>query len=159
MDSNKRKSNWRRIQERYRGVSNAYERKAILSDALLAIEKEHGTSAAELIYPYEKLIELHHELGEYENAAPLLPLYYLALEMNNVEEPERLLAAIERMRERGYLSEAINACCRLVYLLYESRGVKRELIDDAWYLLDELHTQHPDVNAKKLLKYLGKKQA
>lgn len=156
MEENRRKSNWRRIQERSQNTADAYQKVSVLSDALEAIEKEHGKMAAELIYPYEKLIDLHHELGEYEKVVRLLPAYYLALEMNcYMDDVERLLLAVEKMREQGYLHEAMVACCRLVYLLYESVEVKSQLLDDAWYLLDELHKEHPDVNAKKLLKNLN----
>ncbi len=157
MDSSRRKSNWRRIQERSRAASDVVQRKLILFDAIRAIELEHGPHVAELIYPFEKLIELHHELNERELASLLLSRYYLVLEMNCIDEPERLLAAVEKMWDQGYLSEALRACCRLLYLLYESHAVKKQLVDDAWYLLDEMHKQHPDVTAKKLLKYLRRK--
>ncbi len=154
MEEKRKKSNWRRIQERSQKSVDAYEKLVVLTDALVAIEKKYGTASAELIYPYEKLIDLHHELGDYEKVVPLLPKYYLALEMNHINDCERLLLAVEKMREMGYLNEAIDACCRLVYLLYESRGVNKQLVDDAWYLLDELHKVRPDVNAKRLLKNL-----
>lgn len=158
MEENSKKSNWRRIQERSQSVADAHQRLDVLSDALDAIENELGRVAPELIYPYEKLIELHHDLGEYDKVVRLLPAYYLVLEMNcYMDDIERLLLAVEKMREQGYLHEAMMACCRLVYLLYESVQVKSQLMDDAWYLLDELHKEHPDVNAKKLLKNLSRK--
>lgn len=157
MDSKKRKSNWRRIQQRSGAETDVVQRKLILFDAIRAIEIEHGPYVAELIYPFEKLIELHHDLNEREFASLLLSQYYLVLEMNFIEEPERLLAAVEKMWDQGYVSEALSACCRLLYLLYESYAVKKQLTEDAWYLLDEMHKQLPDVTAQKLLKYLRKK--
>ncbi|MBS1956599.1 MAG: hypothetical protein JST89_20595 [Cyanobacteria bacterium SZAS-4] len=157
MDSNRKKSSWRLIQEKCKSATNGYEKCRILLEAILVIQKECGKTAPEMIYPYQKFLEMLHDLGEYDRVAPHLPLYYLVLELNYTESPERLLLAVEKMREQGYTSEALNACCRLVYLLYESPGVKKQLFDDAWYLLEEMHKVHPDVNAKKLLKYLVKK--
>lgn len=58
------------------------------------------------------------------------------------------------MRDMGYLCEATSSGCRLLYLLYESPRVRRALLEDAWYLLNEMHKARPDVTAKKLLKYL-----
>ncbi len=158
MDSNN-KPNWRRLHERCEAIKDSAQKKLMLHDAIVAIEADHGSSARELLYPYEALADVYHQEGDEKMAAMLLLKLYLVLEVNYSDEPDCLLFKIISIYEMGYVKEATYACNSLLYLLYETNSVEPEIVNDTWCLLRKLNKQFPERTAKKLLAYRRRKAA
>lgn len=131
----------------------------VLHDAIVAIEAEHGSSAVELIYPYDELVQIYHQVGNREMAAMLFLKLYLVLELNASDDHSQLMMKIKSMFEMGYVKEAAHACNSLLYLICETDSVEPEIVNDVWGLLKKLNTQFPERSAKKLLAYRKRKAA